>query len=293
MKIIAIDMDGTLLNHRSEISKVNAEAIKYAQSLGIKVVIATGRSYFDALEICKEAGVSTYIIGNNGSTLHNKDGNRVFSIKIANELVEESIKWLEENNYYYEVSTPNSIYTPINGRQIIKRELDLILSENPDDDMLDYLYAVDKQFGQQGFSFINSYKDILGKQEDILNILSFSLDKGKRKKGAEYFKNYKDFSLFLSTEYIFEMVSSRASKGLALKTFADMNNISLKDTVAIGDSHNDIPMLSVVNYSVAMGNASDEVKAICRYATKTNEQDGVAHIIYKLIDEISLQYKNA
>lgn len=293
MKLIAIDMDGTLLNHRNEISKVNAEAIKYTQSLGIEVVIATGRSYFDALTICEMSGISTYIIGNNGSTLHNKDGNKVFSIKIAEELIEESIKWLEENNYYYEVSTPNYIYTPVNGRQIIKQELNSILSKNPDEDMLNYIYAVDKQFGQQGFSFINSYRDIVDKKEDILNILSFSLDKDKRKKGAEYFGKYKDLSLFLSTEYIFEMVSSRASKGLALKTFADMNNISIKDAVAIGDSDNDIPMLSAVDYSVAMGNASDEVKAICRYITKTNEEDGVADIIYKLIDEINLEYKHA
>lgn len=293
MRLIAIDMDGTLLNHRSEISKANAKAIKYAQDLGIKVVIATGRSYFDALTICEMSGVSVQIMGNNGSTLHNMDGNKVFSIKIDEELVEESIKWLEENNYYYEVSTPNCIYTPVNGRQIIKQELNSILSKNPDENMLDYIYAVDKQFGQQGFSFINSYRDILDKQEDVLNILSFSLDKDKRKKGAEYFNKCEDLSLFLSTEYIFEMVSSGTSKGLALKTFADMNNISLKDAVAIGDSDNDIPMLSVVDYSVAMGNASDEVKAICRYTTKTNEEDGVAYIIYKLINEINLEYKHA
>ncbi|MCP3763499.1 Cof-type HAD-IIB family hydrolase [Domibacillus sp. A3M-37] len=74
MKLIAIDMDGTLLNDRNQILLENIQVVREAQSTGIEVVIATGRAYFDAAQLMKDAGLTTWIIGANGATIHDPNG---------------------------------------------------------------------------------------------------------------------------------------------------------------------------------------------------------------------------
>ncbi len=73
MKLIALDLDGTLLNNKSLISNENIDAIRYAQNKGVEVTISTGRPHFDVCSICEKANISTHIIGNNGASIHFKD----------------------------------------------------------------------------------------------------------------------------------------------------------------------------------------------------------------------------
>ncbi len=99
MKLIALDLDGTLLNNKSIISKKNAEAIKYAQDKGIEITISTGRPHFDVCSICKKANISTHIIGSNGASIHFKDKKELYSIGIDKKDVKEILHWLTDKTF--------------------------------------------------------------------------------------------------------------------------------------------------------------------------------------------------
>jgi HAD superfamily hydrolase (TIGR01484 family) len=98
VRLIATDLDGTLLNAEHEVSKENIKAIRQAQEQGIEVVVATGRTYFDASFICKKFGLDTYLISYNGAAIHRKDGQQLLSLTMDRNDVQNMIKWLEEKN---------------------------------------------------------------------------------------------------------------------------------------------------------------------------------------------------
>lgn len=292
MKLIAIDLDGTLLNCKNEISKKNIEAIRYAQGLGIEVVIATGRSYFDAKTICNKANISTYIIGNNGATMNDKRENNLWEICMDKDEVKSIIQWLEDEGFYYEVSTNTKIYTPSNGREILNAELSHWIHQNPHGASEKLYLALEKQFSQSGFVFVRDSAEIIKQNENFLNVLAFSFNENKRSMGYEYFSKIMPLSVFSSADHNFELTNEAASKGNGLEKLSQLLNISLEETIAIGDNYNDVSMFKKAGYSVAMGNAKKDIKDICRFTTKTNDEHGVAYIIYKLLDEYNLSLRD-
>lgn len=284
MKLIAVDLDGTLLNCRNEISEENVKAIKYAQSKGIEVIIATGRAYFDALSICKRAGISTYVISDNGAAIHCPESRQIFSIAMDKGDVHQIIRLLEEHDLYYEVFTNNAIYTTLNKREVLQIEMDKIRIESPELDISPLHQAARTQFSQSGFVFVNNYIEILEKDEKYYKILAFSFDEAKRKTGINLFNSMKQLSLVSSGDYNLEISSKYTSKGNALERLAPILGFSFENTMAIGDSYNDISMLKKARYNVAMGNAKDDIKEICDIVTSANDENGVAHAIYKFIN---------
>src|SRR5699024_8257285 len=110
MGLIAIDLDGTLINNQHEISTENINAIKQAQAYGHTVVIGTGRAYFDVQEILKKAKLSLYTIGANGATAHSPSGTSILSVPMPDADSEKIALWLEKKDIYYEVFCENAIY---------------------------------------------------------------------------------------------------------------------------------------------------------------------------------------
>ncbi|EWH20084.1 HAD family hydrolase, partial [Bacillus haynesii] len=128
MKMIAVDLDGTLLNSESKISKENIDAIKKAREHGIEVVVATGRASFDVQAIFEPTGIKTWIISANGAVIHDPEGRLYHSVPLDRKRAEGILRWLEENNYYYEVFSDEAIFTPQNGRELLDIELDRLKS---------------------------------------------------------------------------------------------------------------------------------------------------------------------
>ncbi|TDL83051.1 Cof-type HAD-IIB family hydrolase [Peribacillus frigoritolerans] len=283
-KLIAIDLDGTLLNSENKISEENLKAIKAAQKEGIEVVVATGRAHFDVKEIFKDTGVKTWVIAANGATIHNPEGALFHSQPMEKDTAAEALQFLERNHYYYEVFGRDAIYTPQSGRELLNIEIDRIESANPDADRSQLLQAAEKQYSQTGFRFVESYMDILNQTEEIYNILAFSFHQEKLDAGWETFKDTENITLVTSAAHNFEIEHELASKGIALQKLSAHLAIELKDTAAIGDSMNDKSMLEIAGKSIAMGNARPEIKAICRDITLTNDQDGVELAIKRMMD---------
>ncbi|MED3564242.1 HAD-IIB family hydrolase, partial [Bacillus xiapuensis] len=192
-------------------------------------------------------------------------------------------RWLENENFYYEVFSNHSIFTTQNGRELLAIEMDRVSSANPDVNIEQLKYAAEKQYSQTGFSFIKSYQDLAGKEIEIYNILAFSFHEEKRKKGRAQFEHLENVTIVSSARHNFEFEHKNASKGIALEILANKLDIPLADTAAVGDSFNDLSMMQVAGKSVAMGNAHEEIKELCDEVTLSNVEDGVAHLIYSLI----------
>ncbi|MFD2923823.1 Cof-type HAD-IIB family hydrolase [Halobacillus naozhouensis] len=279
MKMIAIDLDGTLLNSHSLISEENIAAIKKAQARGIEVVIATGRAEFDVREVFKNTGLVTWVIGANGATIHRPDRRCFDAVSLDPKDGEEILQWLEQEEFYYEVFSDSAILTPQNGRELLNIELDRIRSANPQADISDLKVAMNKQFGQQGFLHVGSYQEILAAGVPLYNVLAFTFDQDKLITGRRYFESRDDLTLVSSSLHNFELEHKDASKGNALWKLAEYKGIPLQDTGVIGDSPNDLSMFEVAGHKAAMSNAHDLVKKAGDFITKSNDKHGVAHAI--------------
>lgn len=284
VKLIAVDLDGTLLNENNQVSNENLEAIKLAQTLGVEVVVATGRAYFDVKAIFKDSGLKTWIIGANGATIHQPNGELFHSIPINRDEALNILDWLEQEGFYYEVFSNDSIISPQNGRELLAIEMDRVTSGNPDVSIEQLKYAAEKQFSQTGFSFIHSSQDLAETELNFYNILAFSFDEEKLKRGSAHFEETTDLTIVSSAKHNFELEHRNASKGIALNILANKLNIDIKDTAAVGDNYNDLSMLRVAGRSAAMGNAPEEIKKFCHEVTLPNVEDGVAHFIHSLIN---------
>ncbi|MBM7587763.1 Cof subfamily protein (haloacid dehalogenase superfamily) [Bacillus pakistanensis] len=281
-KLIAIDLDGTLLNHQNRISDENLKAIKEAQQDGIEIVIATGRAHFDVNALFEGTGIETWIIAANGATIHTPSGELFQSTPIEQTKALEILQWLELEGYYYEVFSQNAILTPQNARELLAIEMDRVVSANPEVKLEELQEAAETQYSQSGFQFISSYKEIESMNVEVYNILAFTFHREKWQKGWEHFKAEKGLTLVSSAVHNFELEHKDASKGDALTRVAKELGIPLSDIVAVGDSLNDLSMLKIAGKSVAMGNAHPEVKEVCDAMTLRNDEHGVAHLIEKV-----------
>ncbi|WP_141433548.1 Cof-type HAD-IIB family hydrolase [Bacillus sp. 03113] len=285
-KLIAIDMDGTLLNHENRISDKNLNAIKQAMASGIEIAIATGRSHFDVQEILKETTIKPWIIGANGATIHKPNGELFHSIPIDKQKAMLALKWLEKNEFYYEVSCNDSLFSHEKARELMSIEIDQVKTANPDFDEAILHHAAARQYSQSGFAFISSLDELLHDSIEIYSILAFSFHENKRQKGWEYFYTHSDITLVTSGPHNFELEHLEASKGNALEKLANELNISIDETIAMGDSMNDLSMITKAGRGIAMGNAREELKQASQEVTLTNNEDGVAHVIHQLVHSI-------
>ncbi|MCY9185664.1 Cof-type HAD-IIB family hydrolase [Bacillus sp. FSL K6-1012] len=285
MKLIATDLDGTLLNSKHQVSSENENALRQAQRDGIEVVVSTGRAYFDVVSIFEPLGIKTWVISANGAVIHDPDGRLYHSETIDKKRAYDILSWLQSENYYYEVFTDSAIYTPQNGRQLLDVELDRVKSANPKADLSVLMQAAEVQYSQSGFAYIDTFQELFeeDKQIDFYNILGFSFFKEKLEAGWQRYQEDKDLTLVSSADHNFELSSKKASKGQALERLAKRLNIPMKETAAVGDSLNDRSMLEAAGKGVAMGNAREDIKAIAGAVTLTNDEHGVAHMIRHLL----------
>ncbi|SJZ51617.1 hypothetical protein SAMN02745116_00589 [Pilibacter termitis] len=287
IKLIASDMDGTLVTGHIDISDFTAKAIKKAQESGITFVVATGRNYQEAEIPLKNAGIECSVIGVNGAAIFDKDGNSIRTVALDKEIVLQLIDLLEEFGLYAELGTNKGIFSE-NHAQRIEFFAQNIAESLPH---LTFKQAVAMSSTAMQFFHIQYVKNlreiVLQKDIEVLKFFVMSHDGNVsfapfRKKVAE--ENL-EVIITSSGEYNIEINHINAQKGLAVKALADKLGIEASEVMTIGDSFNDVSMLEYAGVSFAMGNAHDEVKKHAKYITGTNEENGVGTAILRAIEE--------
>jgi hypothetical protein len=250
-KLIAIDVDGTLVGKDLIIPAHNRMAIEKAVAKGIKVVLCSGRSYASLRAFAHQLnlnGGDDHVISFNGCAIHNSSNDKlIHSFKLprktAVDILEKIKPFDVEAVIYWDIY---GIYAYNNRR------------------FVDYYL---KSCGAEP-TFITDTAQIT--HPDVYKIIAFHEHDILR--GVEsHFSQIlgKDYAMLFTNRHLFEFFNPNAGKGNALKQLCLLHNIDIKDAIAIGDSENDISMIQSAGLGVAMQNAEETVKASADLLTPT------------------------
>lgn len=265
VKLIAIDMDGTLLNEKKEVSDENKAAIKEAVNKGVKVVICTGRpceGIYNTLNQLEHDKERQYAISFNGTIIKNiTEGT---SIRVGG-------LQGEDLHYLYDISKELNvnIHAFIDGQGLVAPKA----SE-----------YTDLEANANGITYDIIDFNKIDRNEEIVKIMMVDspeiLEKVIEKLPKEVYEKY---TVLRSAPYFLEFLDPKVDKGAGVKKLAETLGIEREEVMCIGDAENDLAMIKFAGIGVAMENAVDTVKEVATYITDTNDNSGVAKAIKKYI----------
>ncbi|MGX7716686.1 Cof-type HAD-IIB family hydrolase [Enterococcus faecalis] len=285
IKLIASDMDGTLLDAKMSITNDNASAIREAERLGIEFMVATGRAYTEAKPALEEAGIDCAMITLNGAQVFDKDGHSLFTAGIEKETVTEVLT-MSQHNVYYEISTNKGIFSEHQEKRI-ENFAAHIAESMPH---LTYKVAIamaSAHLSLLHITYVDRLDDILKDDSiEVLKIIGFSMDGPKvlGPAGMEV-EELDDLVVTSSALNNIEINHRLAQKGIAVARVAKERGIPAEQVMTIGDNLNDVSMIQWAGVSFAMGNAELELKEYAKYETATNLENGVGEAILRAIRE--------
>jgi Cof subfamily protein (haloacid dehalogenase superfamily) len=265
------------------VSQENKEAILKAQSQGIEVVIATGRSYQEVRFVLDEANLQCPAICVNGAEVRSKEGEVLSATPIEKHVAKIAAQKLMEKDIYFEVYTNKGTYS-LDPNKAVAIIVDIVVSANPDVKLEDVVKRAEERTLHGLVHQVESYDVIFNDEtHQIYKLFGFALDSDRREAAENALEELTELAVSSSGHNNLEITNRNAQKGIALETFVKSKEIDIAETMAMGDSFNDISMLERVGRAVAMGNADYEIKALCDVITATNDEHGVAKAILEVL----------
>ncbi|AZP93389.1 Cof-type HAD-IIB family hydrolase [Enterococcus mundtii] len=286
IKLIASDMDGTLLDAHMSISSENTEAIRMANELGIEFMVATGRNAQEARAALDEAGIDCAMITLNGAQVFDRSGKSLFTVPIPSPQAMTVMDILDANGIYYEVATNQGLYSESQPKRI-ESFASSIATHMPH---LTYKMAIamaSANLELLHITYVDSIRELLLDDKlEVLKIICFHTE-GPRILGpvGKEISNLGELAVTSSGQNNLEVNHKNAQKGIAVAHVAHERGITLDEVMTIGDNFNDVSMLQTAGVSFAMGNAEIEVKDYAKYLTDTNLESGVGKAILRAINE--------
>lgn len=260
-RLIAIDLDDTLLNDKLEVTEATRGALAEAVSRGVQVTLATGRMFASAKQTAGQVGLNVPIITYQGSLVRNLLDERV--------LYERSVD-LESVRRLYEYTRANKLH--------LQTYID------------DKLYAFDDGDKLAAYAKQSNIPYIVEPELDALPVgnhtkLIIIDEPAKLDEIAPELHALlgPDVHITKSKPHYLEFTHSEGTKGHALRFLAEHYGYSMDETIAIGDSWNDREMIEAAGLGVAMANAVPALREIADYVTLSNNEDGVKHVIDKFV----------
>ena len=293
IKLIASDMDGTLLNSNHKIPQNNIELIKFAQKNGIEFVVATGRAYYEALPSLNDENIKCDVISFNGGIIYDKNGNIINITPMKLKDLYYTIEILKSLEISYQLYTKNTIYT--NSIETdITAYIDLIRANGEEPNEQHLRQEARNRLALGHITEVDNIELYLNQENNpAIKVIGISNDLEKLKHATELLSGNDNISVTSSGANNVEIMDKKATKGEALKIVADIHDINLKNAIAIGDNLNDQAMLDIVEYSIAMKNGNKKLKKTAKFITgKTNSEGGVADSVMKLLKEKNEFYED-
>ena len=275
IKLVALDLDGTLFDNSSRISKRNLTAIRSITDKGIHVVISTGRPFegipFDQI---KGTGIN-YAITANGSGIYEiSTGKCLYENAMDEELVTPILNFLLTRDIHMDAFIGGKGYTPIQCVETAQKltvpssiKNYIITTRTRLDNILQFIH--ENQLKVQKMT-LNFYPAADGTLIDRETVRKFLVSNPSITTVCGGYNNL-------------EFTRADANKGVGLRKLAEILGVNPDATMAIGDTENDLAIIEAAGIGVAMGNATDAVKARADYVTTTNTKDGVAAAIEHFI----------
>lgn len=287
-KLLAIDLDGTLLNSYGEVSEKTREALIKTKNQGIEVVLASGRPISSTESLALDLGVDNYLISGNGSAVYDiKKQEVIYDRFLTKKQVLDIAELCETNSFFYNVYTEDEVianalnynvlfYHKENVKKIEEKRTHINIVQN----ILEYI----KESGKEKFLKITVcdesqfiFNSIMKKLKEIENIDVLEtayMSRKKIKSGTENVDiNY----------YYTEITNKNVNKWSAIEYLIDILGIKPEEVVAIGDNINDIEMIQNSGLGIVMGNSNPKMKEIADKIVSDNNNEGVLEAIQKYI----------
>ena len=270
IKLVAIDLDGTLLTSDKQITSRTIETLKKVVEKGVIVVIATGRPLLGLDSVIKDVPKSPYILATNGARVVNVDtGEVILERLISHDVVLEIFEILEKYDCVKEIFYDGQGY-------VATDELDRIHLYHKKPQMCDYVRKTRKPIPDI-LEFIKEKEKSADKAQGIFNNMEI------RQRAWQELNHLGKLTLVDSYYYNIEINAKGVEKGSSLRFLAEKLGIDQKEVMAIGDGANDFWMIEYAGVGVAMGNAKDRIKEIADVVTLSNDEDGVAQVLEEYI----------
>ena len=287
-KLVAIDLDGTMLNHYGEISIKTRETVTKCINKGTEVVLASGRPIDSIKAIAEEIGIKGYFIAGNGASVYDiQKGKIIYENYIKKEKVLEIIKICEQNSIAYNVYTDKMIVTPnlkFNVLYYYKENIEKEENKKTNISIIPNMYEYVKNMQEEKFLKIticdendSIFHSITRKLKEISEIEVLNVAHMSRKiikRGTEE----------IPVEYFYTEVTARdVDKWNAIAFLMRKLGIQAQEVIAIGDNVNDKKMIQNAGMGVAMKGSTPEITKVAKDVTDTNNEDGVAKVLEKYI----------
>lgn len=271
IKLIALDMDGTLLNEHGVLSVESRRVLEQAMEQGVHVVIATGRVLSSLPEdVLSVPGIEFAITSNGANVVRLRDRATLYSNLIQRECVEEIMDILEAPDIMTEIFFDHDVYANRECLEHLER-YDVISEKSKH-----YVLSTRKPVESVTKLFRES-----GVQLESINLLFRSQE--RRKEIWERLEPMKDITITSSMHNNIEIGGATTSKAGGLAHLAELLGIKREEVMACGDSENDLAMLQYAGLSVAMKNAVPAVREAADVITASNREDGVAQAIRQYV----------
>lgn len=285
-KLIAIDLDGTMLDSFGQVTENTKEVIQKTIEKGIDVIIASGRPIDSIKTIAKEIGSNKYFIAGNGALIYDIQKNEVLYEKyMKKEKVLEIIKICEENSIAYNVYTDKTILATslkynvlYYHKENLKKQEDKRTHINIVENMYEYIQKMQEEKFLKITICDDSktvFQSIIRKLEKIKDIEILDVSHMSRKvieQGTEE----------IPIEYYYTEISSKdVDKWYAIEFLIEKLNIKKEEVITIGDNANDKKMINEAGIGIAMGQSMPQLRELANYVTSSNSEEGVAKAIEK------------
>lgn len=286
-KLIAIDLDGTMLNKYGIITQNTKDVIKKVQEKGIEVIIASGRPIDSIKTIAKEIESENYFISGNGAILYDiKKDEIIYENILKKAKTLDIIKICEENSIYYNIYTEKEILAKSLNYNVLyyyKENLDKEEKNKTHIKIVEDLYKYLEERNEKIIKITicdnnkSIFNSILKKLKTIDDIEVLEVSHMSRKiirQGTEE----------VPIEYFYTEISAKnVDKWYAIQMLAEKLNIKKEEIVAIGDNVNDEKMIKEAGLGIAMGQSSPKITKISNYITNNNNEEGVANALKHII----------
>ena len=260
--LIISDFDGTLVCDDGRITEENKRAIKQYVDDGGRFAISTGRMHYGVIARAKELGLTGVICCSQGAVVMDIETQEfLLNGMLSADITLKISKKMEALGLHYHIYEQDTYYTNVDDEalhlyeKLVKKQAVRILDKPLSEFVL-----------EKG---IRAYKVLaMVKPEDNSKIMS-ALER----------ENFEGCNVTKSADFLVEVINAQYSKGTAVEFLAKYYGIDLKDTIAIGDQLNDLPMLTKAGLGLSVKNASEEVKALTVALDYTNEESAVAKAI--------------
>lgn len=275
IKLIALDLDGTLFNHDGSITPATISELNRASRQGVYTVISTGRP-FNGLpfEQIKDTQIEYALTTNGASVYRIADKKCLYENAMDLELILPILDWILSKEIHIDLYIDGEGFTPIRCRENLHR---LAVP----DSLRRYMIAT-----RTPVADLLAYVSDCGKTIQKINLNFYAQPDGTflyREETLAFLKSLSTIEVVCGGFNNFEISKAGVTKATGLQALTAHLGVTMEETMAVGDSENDLSMINAAGIGVAMGNASDDVKAIANYITTSNEEDGVGEAIKRFI----------